>query len=217
MLLGIGELVDVDAHGLQLEGRHPLFDLGIDVVDAGLEWAGLLHQPLGYQGLGGEAHVHDAGGVPFGGGEVNQTAAGQEEDAPPVGQDVLVDVAPDLLMGGGGQLLTRDSTDSYPAWSPDGRFLIFASRGRTGDWEIYRHSPADDETIKLTDRLGTDVTPIVSPDGLEVYFRTDVAGGWQIRAVSIDGRRERAIVGNIGHSDDWGLARPAVDPATDLV
>lgn len=112
--------------------------------------------------------------------------------------------------GSGGKLLTNDSTDSYPTWASTGDYIAFASRSRHGDWEIYRLRLADGELVRLTNRLGTDTTPVFSPDGLEIYFRTDVSGGWQIRAMAADGRSERLVIEGIGHSDDWGLARPAV-------
>jgi Tol biopolymer transport system component len=113
--------------------------------------------------------------------------------------------------GGGGELLTGDSTDSYPTWSSTGQYIVFTSRARTGDWEIYRLNLADDELLRLTNRPGTDTTPIFSPDGLEIYYRTDGFGrGWRIMAMSVDGRQERAIMDDVGPSDDWGLARPAV-------
>ncbi|HFQ93709.1 MAG TPA: hypothetical protein ENK32_06850, partial [Anaerolineae bacterium] len=111
--------------------------------------------------------------------------------------------------GGSGELLTGDSTDSYPAWSADGQHLVFTSRARTGDWEIYRLSPSNGELLRLTHRPGTDTTPVLSPDGLEIYFRTDAFGEWQIRAMAIDGSNERLVRDGVGPSDDWGLARPA--------
>jgi Tol biopolymer transport system component len=114
------------------------------------------------------------------------------------------------LDGFGGKLLTNDSTDSYPNWSLDGRYIVFTSRFRTGDWEIYRLNPTDSQWVRLTNRPGSDTTPVFSPDGLEIYFRTDAFGEWQIRAISLDGRNERPIREDVGISDDWGLARPAV-------
>ena len=34
--------------------------------------------------------------------------------------------------------------------------------------------------------------------------------GWQIMAMSVDGRKERTVIGSIGPSNDWGLARPDI-------
>lgn len=114
--------------------------------------------------------------------------------------------------GSGGTLLTQDSTDSYPTWSSDNKYLVFSSRRRHGDWEIYRLTlETPDEIIRLTERPGTDTTPVFSPDGLEIYLRTDAFGLWRIMAMSVDGANERLIKENIGPSNNWGLARPAVN------
>ena len=113
--------------------------------------------------------------------------------------------------GSGGDFLTRDSTDSYPSWASTGDYIAFTSRARTGDWEIYTLRVSDGRINRLTERPGTDTTPIFSPDGLEIYFRSDAFGqGWQIRAMAVDGTNERIVRDNVGPSDDWGLARPAV-------
>jgi dipeptidyl aminopeptidase/acylaminoacyl peptidase len=112
--------------------------------------------------------------------------------------------------GSGGKLLTIDSTDSYPNWSLTGQYIAFTSRFRTGDWEIYRLNVADGKVEQLTNRPGTDTTPVFSPDSLEIYYRTDAIGDWQIRVMAVDGRTERALIDDVGPSEDWGLARPAV-------
>jgi TolB protein len=114
------------------------------------------------------------------------------------------------LDGTSRQLLTDNSTDSYPTWSANGSYIAFASRSRDGDWEIYRLSLPTGEPERLTFSAGTDTTPVFSPDSLEIYFRTDASGSWQIRALAVDGSRERLVKEDVGFSDDWGLARPAV-------
>jgi Tol biopolymer transport system component len=107
------------------------------------------------------------------------------------------------------QLLTNNSTDSYPTWSTN-QYIAFTSRSRDGDWEIYRLLLPDGDPERLTFSSGTDTTPVFSPDGLEIYFRTDTSGSWQIRAMALDGSHERLVRADVGPSDDWGLARPAV-------
>jgi Tol biopolymer transport system component len=115
------------------------------------------------------------------------------------------------LDGSAKTLLTHDSTDSYPTWSPAGDYLVFASRSRHGDWEIYRLDlTAGGEPERLTNRSGTDTTPVFSPDGLEIYFRTDAFGPWRVMAMAVDGGNERLVRDNVGQSEEWGLARPAV-------
>ncbi len=112
--------------------------------------------------------------------------------------------------GSGGKLLTNDSTDSYPNWSLTGPYIVFTSRFRTGDWEIYRLNMDNGILGQLTSRPGSDTTPVFSPDGVEIYFRTDAFGDWQIRVMAGDGSNERTLIDDVGPSDDWGLARPAV-------
>jgi Tol biopolymer transport system component len=142
---------------------------------------------------------------------------GEQPAWSPDGQELVIkSCAPECGLwkvgfdGGGGQLITRDSTDSYPTWSSTGEYIVFSSRFRDGDWEIYRLRLADNELLRLTNRSGTDTTPVLSPDGLEIYLRTDAFGPWRIMAMSIDGRNERLIREAVGTSEDWGLARPAV-------
>ena len=113
------------------------------------------------------------------------------------------------LDGSGGRQLTFNSSDSYPAWSPTGEYLVF-SRFFDNNWEIYRIQMDNRRMMRLTNRPSTDTTPVFSPDGLEVYLRTDPFGIWRVSAISIDGRNERVIRDNIGPSDIWGLARPTV-------
>ncbi|MEW5958464.1 MAG: AAA-like domain-containing protein [Chloroflexota bacterium] len=144
--------------------------------------------------------------------------AGEQPTWSPDGQELVIkSCAPECGLwkvgfdGGGGQLLTSDSTDSYPTWSSTGQYIVFTSRARTGDWELYRLDLAASELARLTHRRGTDTTPMFSPDGLEIYYRSDSFGrDWRIMAISVDGRKERPIVDNVGSSNDWGLARPAV-------
>lgn len=114
--------------------------------------------------------------------------------------------------GRSGKLLTDHSTDSYPTISPDGQYLVYSSRFQEGDWELYRVNLQDksEEKSRLTNRLGSDTTPVFSTDGLEIYLRTDAFGDWQINAMAVDGSNERTIRNGIGVSDDWGLARPAI-------
>jgi len=70
-----------------------------------------------------------------------------------------------------------------------------------------------DEPQRLTNRFGTDTTPVFSPDGQEIFFRGDYPGGsphWQIMAINLDGTNERLVKEGVGESQEWGLARPAV-------
>jgi len=80
--------------------------------------------------------------------------------------------------GGTPRRLTDGDYDSLgtPAWTPDGSALIFTSNRRP-DWEkapdnteLYEVTLADGTIRPLTDRLGPDEDPAVSPDGRFVAY-----------------------------------------------
>ena len=106
--------------------------------------------------------------------------------------------------------LTDDSSDSYPVWSPTGDYLAFSSRDRHQDWEIYLLNFDDRSITRLTQRAGTDTTPIVGPCGQTIYLRTDHYGSWWITAFPLDGSDEFKVQEGVGPTENWGLARPTV-------
>jgi WD40 repeat protein len=114
------------------------------------------------------------------------------------------------LDGSDGEQLTFDGTDSYPNWSSDGQYLVFTSQTRHNNWEIYRLHLADNEIVRLTNRPGTDTTPVFGPCGQEIYLRTDQYKSWWITVMKLDGSDEYKIKEDVGPTDDWGLARPAI-------
>jgi hypothetical protein len=114
------------------------------------------------------------------------------------------------LDGGNKQQITFDGTDSYPTWSPDGRYLAFSASGRAGNWEIYRLDWTNHQVTRLTNRPGTDTTPVFDPCGQEIYLRTDEYGSWWITAMKLDGSDEYKIQEGVGATSNWGLARPAI-------
>jgi Tol biopolymer transport system component len=111
--------------------------------------------------------------------------------------------------GSGAEQLTFGDSDSYPAWSPTGQFLVFTS-ARDGNWDLCRLQRADDQLVRLTDRPGTDITPVFGPCGQNIYVRTDHYGGWRITVMRLDGSDETTIVEGVGATEEWGLARPAI-------
>ena len=88
--------------------------------------------------------------------------------------------------------------------------MAFTSDKEEGNWEIYLLTLADNQLSRLTNRPGTDITPIFGPCGQEIYLRTDHYGGWRITVMKLDGSDETTIVEGVGATDDWGLARPAI-------
>jgi len=61
--------------------------------------------------------------------------------------------------GSGGRRLTDDKfIDSYPAWSPDGKKIAFASN-RDGNYEIYIMTPDGSGVMRVTNNTVFDGRP----------------------------------------------------------
>jgi Tol biopolymer transport system component len=81
--------------------------------------------------------------------------------------------------------------DLMPAWSPDGRFVAFASsRGRRSlkEWSLWI-VPADGEgeARRLTDDGGVDSAPSWSSDGRSLVFSSTRGGGQHLFRLELDG------------------------------
>jgi TolB protein len=72
----------------------------------------------------------------------------------------------------------REVRDFAPAFSPDGQWIAYQSRGRQesnprGDWEIYRMNAMDgSEQKNLSDSAGSNVSPVFSPDGRWIAYES---------------------------------------------
>lgn len=103
--------------------------------------------------------------------------------------------------------LTGVSNDNHPAWSPDGRSVVFMSDGRDGNLEIYRVDTANRQVLRLTDQAALDVAPTVSPDGQWVAFASNREGAWKLYAVSINGGAALPIASVRGDFGDWQMQK----------
>ena len=82
--------------------------------------------------------------------------------------------------------------ENYPAWSPDGKYLVFAS-DRSGTMELWLRDVAAGTDRALTTREGGAAVPAWSPDGREVVYQVQRGLGVEIRAVAIAGGATRTI------------------------
>jgi Tol biopolymer transport system component/tRNA A-37 threonylcarbamoyl transferase component Bud32 len=98
--------------------------------------------------------------------------------------------------------LTSDSgLNAFPALSPDGKLLAFASdRAGEGALNIWVRQVAGGEAIRLTHGMSDDQEPAFSPDGSQIVFSSDRNGGGifimsalggEPRQVAKGGRRPR--------------------------
>ena len=75
------------------------------------------------------------------------------------------------------QITHRPGEELFPSLSPDGDFVVYASR-ESGNWDIYLQRVTGQRVINLTRDTATDDTqPSYSPDGTRIAFRSERDGG----------------------------------------
>jgi TolB protein len=70
------------------------------------------------------------------------------------------------------QLTRNEVPDSTPVFTPDGRFVVWASE-QDGNLDIFRMRADGSGPVNLTRHPGTDGHPKVSPDGRRIYFNSN--------------------------------------------
>ncbi|MCL4819642.1 MAG: serine/threonine-protein kinase [Vicinamibacteria bacterium] len=83
-------------------------------------------------------------------------------------------------------------SDRQPAYSPDGRWLLFSSN-RSGNLDVWRLSRESGELQRLTDHEAQDWDPASSPDGRRLLFSSNRSGRFQIWMADADGNSPRQV------------------------
>jgi TolB protein len=80
-----------------------------------------------------------------------------------------------------------------PAWSPDGRQLVYAS-DQDGDYEIYLRDEGG-QVHNLTNNIADDVHPAWSPAGDRIFYATNRFGGYfRIHSMRTDGSNDSVVL-----------------------
>jgi TolB protein len=99
-----------------------------------------------------------------------------------------------------------EAIDDWPAPSPDGGSLAFAS-SRDGDFEIYVARIDGSTPRRLTESPGLDIRPAWSPDGRRLAFTSMRDGNYEIYVIAADGSGLRRIT-NHPERDDFARWHP---------
>jgi Tol biopolymer transport system component len=90
-------------------------------------------------------------------------------------------------------LVTQDSRDTSPAWSPDGQRIAFVRR-QHDHWEVYVVNADGRNLRRLTvtpekpnGEVGSSASPAWSPDGQHIAFLSDRRGKWEIWVMEANG------------------------------
>ena len=103
----------------------------------------------------------------------------------------------DLKKGGAWKLMKLDNIQSFPAWSPDGKNIVYISGYRVNSSKII-------EALWLVNSDGTNPRPLISdgfyniqpawsPDGKMIAFASSKSGNMDIWVVNKDGRNARQL------------------------
>ncbi len=91
------------------------------------------------------------------------------------------------------RLTDSPGLDAFPAWSPDGERIAFAS-DRDGNWEIYVMDADGAHQRRLTDTPEDEGVPAWSPDGEKIAYVTDPINDSQIHLMNADGSGQESLV-----------------------
>jgi TolB protein len=93
----------------------------------------------------------------------------------------------DVRDGSTRRLSARES-DEAPAWSPDGRRILFQRQVTASNWDIYQIDPAGNHLRRLTPGPLQQTNPSWSPDGERIAFaEQQKSGNWAIYTIKSDG------------------------------
>lgn len=93
------------------------------------------------------------------------------------------------------QILTvHDAVDTRPVFSPDGKWIAFAS-DRSGNWDVFVVPAEGGRPRQLTFHSGTDIPKTWTPDGRVVFSsRRDQLWGGGLFTVGMDGKLPEAFL-----------------------
>lgn len=111
-------------------------------------------------------------------------------------------------------LTSNKDEERAPAWSPDGKRILFSCRRATKpDFDLCVMNADGSGEVKLNDSPLGDLTPSWSPDGTKIVFHRPKGrglGSWDLWLINPDGTGETRLTDAPGYTGfaNWGELRP---------
>jgi TolB protein len=109
--------------------------------------------------------------------------------------------------GSGFKRLTTENNvrHFYPSISPDGRSVLYSAYFAANNYDVYRLNLADGSIDQLTNLLGVDNAPEISPDAQQLVFMHNsvTKNTYQIMTADRNGRNAGNIPGINGWDPTW--------------
>lgn len=100
-------------------------------------------------------------------------------------------------------LLDGPADEIHARWSPNGRYLAYASNENADFYNIYVMDMRTKRRWQLTDLPANDTTPTWAPDGTEIAFVSNRRGEYRIYKIGINGEKLSQLT---KEGSDWGPA-----------
>jgi len=99
----------------------------------------------------------------------------------------------------------EEGGDFDPCVSRDGRTLVFSSTRHRATSDIYMQRVGSRVVTQLTNDVGQDVMPKLSPDGSMIAFASDRSGNWDIFVMPVEGGKAVQVTADPSHevSPSW--------------
>src|SRR3954447_5355065 len=128
------------------------------------------------------------------------------------------------IYGGSGVKLTSSddvNNAAGPVFSPDGRFIYYAARGRfsytpdmsNGLWSIQRFDRRTGDTTQLTTGIGGAARPLLSPDGRWLFFVSRRDADTDLIVRDLANGAERVVVPKVTRDEQEGFGAMDIRPA----